>query len=190
MAQIIAGFVQQQDQVAKLMLALQGANFDEKHISSFYVNPPGQHDVLPQGGDRFDSPGTKEVLTGVAIGASGGSLLGAALGVIAIPIGGPFAPVLGAATGAHIGSLIGSVSEMKDQGAIEAGGENALMQRKTGMMVAVSVEDAREEVDAIHIFNSFGAIDIETSVGKIVDGDWCDFDPLSTPNLVIQKPLQ
>jgi hypothetical protein len=186
MSHIIAGFVQEQDQVTKLMLALQNAKFDEKHISSFYVNPPGQHDLLPQGGDRFDSPGTKEVLTGVAIGASGGSLLGAALGVVAIPIGGPFAPVLGAATGAHIGALIGSVSEMKDQGATEIGGENALRQRKTGMMVAVCVEGAREEVDAIDIFNSFGALDIESGVGKIVDGDWCDFDPLTTPHLVAQ----
>lgn len=190
MSHIIAGFVQQQDQVVKLMLALQSAKFDEKHISSFYVNPPGQHDILPQGGDRFDSPGTKDVLTGVAIGASGGSLLGAALGVVAIPIGGPFAPVLGAAAGAHIGSLIGSVSEMKDKGEIEVGGENVLRQRKTGMMVAVSVKDASEEVEAIHIFNTFGAVDIESSAGKIVDGDWHDFDPLTTPHLVFQTSLQ
>ncbi|MFZ6800418.1 hypothetical protein [Undibacterium sp. Di24W] len=186
MPQIIAGFIQQQDQVIQLMLALRSAKFDEKYISSFYVNPPGQHDILPQGGDRFDSPGTKEVLTGLAIGVSGGGLLGAALGVVVIPIGGPFAPVLGAATGAHIGALIGSVSEMKDQGAGEVGGENTLRQRKTGMMVAVCVEGAREENDAIDIFNAFGAVDIESSVGKIVDGDWCDFDPLTTPHLIAQ----
>jgi hypothetical protein len=190
MSHIIAGFVQQQDQVTQLMLALQNAKFDEKHISSFYVNPPGQHDILPQGGDRFDSPGTKEVLTGIAMGASGGGLVGAALGVVAIPIAGPLAPILGAATGAHIGSLIGSVAEMKDKGATEVGGDNALRQRKTGMMVAVCVKDAREEVDAIHIFNSFGAVDIEKSVGKIIDGDWHDFDPLTTPQLVTQTPPQ
>ncbi|MBC3808008.1 hypothetical protein H8K52_11690 [Undibacterium seohonense] len=190
MSHIIAGFVQQQDQVAKLMLALQAAKFDEKRISAFYVNPPGQHDILPQGGDRFDSPGTKEVLTGVAIGASGGGLLGAALGVVAIPIGGPFAPVLATAAGAHIGSLIGSVSEMKDKGQPEVGGENASRQRKTGMMVAVYVMDAIEEVEVIQILNSFGALDIETSVGKIVDGDWHDFDPLTTPHLVKKTPLQ
>uniref|UniRef100_UPI0037521A16 hypothetical protein n=1 Tax=Undibacterium sp. TaxID=1914977 RepID=UPI0037521A16 len=162
MSHIIAGFVQQQDQVAKLIQALHSAKFAEKDISSFYLNPPGQHDLLPQGGDRFDSPGTKEVLTGVAIGASGGSLLGAALGVVAIPIGGPFAPVLGAAAGAHIGSLIGSVSEMKEKGETEIGGENVLRQRKTGMMVAVCVKDTVEEVDAIHVFKSFGAVDIES----------------------------
>jgi hypothetical protein len=190
MSHIIAGFVQQQDQVAKLMLALQAAKFDEKRISAFYVNPPGQHDILPQGGDRFDSPGTKEVMTGVAIGASGGGLLGAALGVVAIPIGGPFAPVLATAAGAHIGSLIGSVSEMKDKGQPEVGGENASRQRKTGMMVAVYVMDAIEEVEVIQILNSFGALDIETSVGKIVDGDWRDFDPLTTPHLVAEKLLQ
>ncbi len=190
MAQIIAGFVQQQDQVAKLMLALQGANFDEKRISSFYVNPPGQHDILPQGGDRFDSPGTKEVLTGFAIGASGGGLLGAALGVVAVPIGGPFAPVLGAAAGAHIGSLIGSVSEMKEKGETEIGDENILRQRRAGMMVAVCVEDAHEEADAIHIFNSCGGVDIERGVGKIVDGDWRDFDPLTAPHLVMQTSVR
>jgi hypothetical protein len=190
MSHIIAGFVKQQEQVAKLMLALQSAKFDEKRISSFYVNPPGQHDILPQGGDRFDSPGTKEVLTGVAIGASGGSLLGAALGVVAIPIGGPFAPALGAAAGAHIGSLIGSVSEMKDKGETEVGGENVLRQRRTGMMVAVGVQDTNEEVEAIQIFNSFGAVDIESSAGTIVDGDWRDFDPLTTPHFVKKTPLQ
>lgn len=190
MSHIIAGFVQQQDQVARLMLALQGAQFDEKHISSFYVNPPGQHDVLPQGGDRFDSPGTKEVLTGVAIGASSGVLVGAALGVIAIPLGGPFAPALGAAAGAHIGSLIGSVAEMKDKDAAESGGENVLKQRKTGMMVAVCVKDLMEKNNAIHIFNAHGAVDIESSEGQIVDGDWRDFDPLTPPQLVIQARLQ
>lgn len=190
MSNIIAGFVQQQDQVAKLMLALQSAKFDGKHTSSFYVNPPGQHDILPQGGDRFDSPGTKEVLTGVVIGASGGSLLGAALGTVAIPIAGLFAPALGAAAGAHIGSLIGSVSEMKDKGATEEGGENVLRQRRTGMMVAVSVKNTIEEAEAIQIFNSFGAVDIESCVGQIVDGDWHDFDPLTTPHLVKKTPLQ
>jgi hypothetical protein len=58
------------------------------------------------------------------------------------------------------------------------------------MMVAVYVMDAIEEVEVIQILNSFGALDIETSVGKIVDGDWHDFDPLTTPHLVKKTPLQ
>ncbi len=184
MAHIIAGHIQQQDQVAHLLDALRDAQFDEGKITSFYLNPPGQHDLYPTGGDRDQSPGAKETGTGLAYGMAGGGFVGAAIGLAGTPVMGPLAPALGAAVGAHLGSLMGVVSELKEKGEDEAGGENAREQRHAGMMVAVSVADPAQEKTALDVLRSFGAKEIERSEGEIIDGDWRDFDPLDIPDLI------
>ena len=66
MAHIIAARLQEQDQIANAVAALKDAGFNEASISSFYVNPPGQHDLFPLGGDREDSPGAKDAEIGRA----------------------------------------------------------------------------------------------------------------------------
>lgn len=70
MAHIIAGHFQQQEQLAVEKLV--GVGFSTDQISSFYVNPPGQHDLYIVGGDRDISPGAKESGHGVVVGAASG----------------------------------------------------------------------------------------------------------------------
>ncbi len=59
MAHIIAGYLQQQEQVQEAINQLIGAGFAKKKISAFYVNPAGQHDLYPIGGDQDKSPGAQ-----------------------------------------------------------------------------------------------------------------------------------
>lgn len=181
MENIIAGRLQQQEQVQQAIDQLIDAGFTENKISSFYVNPAGQHDLYPIGGDRDESPGAKETETGIAVGVTAGGAIGASVGVAGIPVAGPVAPVIGGLVGAYVGSLIGSLSEMKEVGESEIGGENAVPQRKAGMVVAVSAPDAEKENSAIAILKSLGADQIEHAQGTIVDGDWQDFNPLAVP---------
>ena len=60
MTVIIAGRFEQQDEVQEAISALQRAGAPPSQISSFYVNPPGQHDMFPIGGDRDESPGAED----------------------------------------------------------------------------------------------------------------------------------
>src|SRR5690606_36735755 len=57
MATIIAGRFAQQEEVQHAIAALQQAGAPAAQITSFYVNPQGQHDLYPVGGDRDESPG-------------------------------------------------------------------------------------------------------------------------------------
>jgi hypothetical protein len=184
MTHIIAGRLQQQEQVEHIVSEIINAGFRQDNISTFYLNPPGQHDVYPIGGDRDKSPGAKETGIGMGYGAVGGGAVGAAVGLVGTPVLGSLAPALGALVGAHVGSLLGSLAEMKETGEDEEGGENAVQQRKSGMMVAVSVNDVVQENTVVHVLQSLGAADIELAEGNIVNGDWGDFDPLVPPHII------
>lgn len=173
MTVIIAGRFAQQDEVQVAIAALQQAGAPADQISSFYVNPAGQHDTYPIGGDRDESPGAEDSDKGTVIGLGTGGVVGGAAGAVAGPLGAG----IGALVGAHIGSLVGSLS---------ATDENKDMppQRKSGMLVAVGVSSETEEAKAIDTLRSVGATCIERSEGQIVSGDWVSFDPLSTPIFV------
>jgi hypothetical protein len=54
---IIAGRFSIQSQVTGAVEALHREGFSADHISSFYVNPPGQHDLYRYGGDLDRSHG-------------------------------------------------------------------------------------------------------------------------------------
>ena len=116
MSQIIAGRFNEQDQVTRAIAAMVDAGFPQDGISSFYLNPPGQHNLYSIGGDRDDSPGAHEASTGVAAGAATGGAVGAGVGLIGAPVFGPVGPAVGALVGAHVGGLIGSLSQMKEKG--------------------------------------------------------------------------
>ncbi|CAN5441760.1 hypothetical protein BH11PSE11_BH11PSE11_30460 [soil metagenome] len=184
MTHIIAGRMQQQDQVEHAISRLIEAGFSEDQITSFYVNPPGQHDMFPLGGYRDKSPGAKESDEGMARGAAAGGAIGAAVGIASAPVTGPVGTAVGALVGAHIGSLVGSLSEMKEKGEGEVGGENADLPRRSGMVVAVGVSDPAKEDDIIEVLESIGADQIELAEGTIVDGNWEDFNPLQPPRLL------
>jgi hypothetical protein len=184
MTHIIAGHFQQQEQVSQAIDRLLNAGFTQDKISTFYLNPPGQHDLYPVGGDRDKSPGAKETGHTVARGVASGGVIGGAAGLAGIAVAGPMAPAAGALVGAHIGSLIGSLSGMKESGEKEEGDENIAVQRKSGMMVAVSADQSENENNAVEILRSLGAEQIELADGTIADGNWEDFDPLAIPRLL------
>jgi hypothetical protein len=177
---IVAGHFQLQDQADQARLELIKAGFPEDQISIFYLNPPGQHDLYELGGDRDQSPGAEEAPPAVVKGVSGGSLVGAVVGVATEPVTGPLGPILGALVGAHVGSLF-SLSKMKEAGEPEDGAENAVEPRKPGMLVAVALSDPADEGRVLDLLHALGAHHIERAQGTIADGDWVDFDPLSTP---------
>lgn len=176
MSTIIAGHFQLQDSAQDACEAFKAAGFDGARISTFYNNPPGQHAVIPTGGDRVASPGAKDTPEGVAKGEVTGAAVGAALGAASIPVTGPLGPVLGGLVGAHVGSLY-SFSELKDKD------ESGPPPRHATMMVAVAVEPGGE-ARAIELMRRQGAQQVERAEGLIENGDWKDFDPLSVPQFV------
>ncbi|HEY0844768.1 MAG TPA: hypothetical protein VGE12_05345 [Noviherbaspirillum sp.] len=187
MTTIIAGRMQQQSAVEDTMEELERAGFVRDRLASFYVNPPGQHDAYPIGGDHAVSRGAHETDKGAAAGVAAG----AAVGLAAAPFLGPVGVATGSLVGAHVGGLVGGLSKMKDRGETGEHGEdadNAVPPRKAGLMLAVAVGDSDQAEQAIRILRSLGATDIERAEGSIENGDWVDFDPLSTPALVEYAP--
>ncbi|MES2535806.1 MAG: hypothetical protein V4632_08025 [Pseudomonadota bacterium] len=188
MATIIAGRFQQQNEVQKAVSALVSAGFSREQISSFYVNPPGQHDQYALGGDHDKSPGAEDSGTGSSSGMAAGGVVGAAVGAMTAPLTGPLGVVTGAFVGAHIGSLVGTLGSLEEDGA--ASDENAVPVRHSGMMVAISVPDGNAEDQAIGLLRSLGASDIERTSGTIAGGDWTSFDPAAPPSLIDGNPTQ
>lgn len=180
MSDIIAGHFQLQDQIEQARAALVQAGFANERISAFFVNQPGQHDTYEYGGDREKSPGAKETPAGVGKGVAVGGAVGAAIGAATAIVTGPAGPVVGALVGAHVGSLY-SLNSMKEAGEAEEGGENRAEPRKPGMLIAVALADAAERERALGVLRSLGADHLEQAQGTIANGDWSDFDPLSTP---------
>lgn len=179
---IIAGRFQQQSSASEAVEELQRAGFSPEHISSFYVNPPGQHDTYPIGGDHAISRGAKKSDKGVVMGA----LTGGAVGAATVPFLGPIGPITGGLLGAHIGGLMGSLSQMKEQGESEEENdtENAQPLRHSGMLVAVSVFNDNQQKQAAALLDSLGATEIERADGRIENGDWSDFDPAASPHFL------
>ncbi|KQV46570.1 hypothetical protein [Duganella sp. Root336D2] len=176
MATIIAGHFQLQETALDVCEAFKAAGFAAGRVTNFFNNPPGQHNVIPTGGDRAESPGAKQTPQAVAKGEVTGAAIGAAAGAAAIPLAGPLGPVLGGLVGAHVGSLY-SFSEMKEKN------ESGPPPRHSGMMVAVAVDEG-QEARAIELMRQQGAEKIERAQGLIENGDWKDFDPLSVPQFV------
>lgn len=182
MSTIIAGRFLQQTQIEHTIEELVRAGFGRDRISAFYVNPPGQHDSYPIGGDHAVSPGAHESDKGVAIGAA----TGAAVGVAATPFLGPVGTVTGGLLGAHVGGLVGSLSKMKERG--ETGehaedADNAAPVRHSGLLLAIAV-DPDDSDHAANLLRSMGAMELERAEGTIENGDWIDFDPTATPHIL------
>ena len=186
---IIAGRFQQQTQIEHTVEEMVRAGFSRDRISAFYVNPPGQHDSYPIGGDHAVSPGAHETDKGVAMGAA----TGAAVGIAATPFLGPVGTVTGGLLGAHIGGLVGSLSQMKEKGETGENAEdadNAAPVRHSGLMLAIAVGSQDDEDHAANLLRSMGALELERAEGTIENGDWVDFDPTATPQLLHHTPQQ
>lgn len=194
MTTLIAGRFSQQEHAENASAQLVRSGFSPRDMSLFYVNPQGQHDIHPIGGDRDESPGTHHASSGAVVGAAGGVGMGTLVGAATLPVLGPAGPLLGAAIGAYTGSLVGALNTMKkheehDENAdmahqqhaeareegIESDEENA-HPRKAGVLLAVAVATPEQRASAINILGST-ALEVEEAEGQLQNGQWTDFDP-------------
>ena len=76
MATIIAARVQTQQRAQELMEQLLARGLPASDMQAFYVNPPGQHDLLPIGGDVDADTGTQKSGGGQAAGVAAGAAAG------------------------------------------------------------------------------------------------------------------
>lgn len=184
MTTIIAGRFELQTDAQVAADALVRAGFPADRISVFYVNPAGQHDQTPIGGDRDQSPGAEGTGKGDAAGIAAGGAVGAAVGAITAPLTGPIGAITGAFVGGHVGQLVGAMSATKDDGS--GAGENRIPVRQAGMLVAVEAGGGAQD-RAADALRSAGAADLEIGEGTIVAGDWQDFDPVAPPRFIDQQ---
>ena len=187
MATIIAGRFEQQEQAEHAVAELVRAGFGKDRIASFFINPPGQHDQYPIGGDEDESPGAHDAKSSAMIGAAAGTGIGLAAGLVTLPLLGPGAAIAGVGACAYIGSLVGALNEMNHTGASNESGDNPsdhemtnnqVLVRKSGMMVAVQVPESDQQDNVVHILRGLGATDLERTDGTVRAGQWQDFDPL------------
>lgn len=182
MTLVIAGRFDDQDKAKELTEALQQAGISKEKVSVFFVNPEGQHHVLPFGGDENHSPGTSEAGKGAWIGAGAGAAAGAAVG----STGGPVGAVIGAGVGAYTGSLAGAVSKTDDRPESDsdtAREEGTVTDRKSGLHVAAELNPEQKDKVA-ELIRDHGGKDVEEADGKIEDSHWLDFDPTKPVRLV------
>ena len=189
MTTIITGNFQQQDEAKRAVSDLAGAGFATDQTTTFFVNPPGQHDLTPVGGDEDESPGTEGAAGGSASGAAVGGAIGVAVGLATLPMLGPGAAVAAAGVGAYAGSLYGALGATDDRNNPETQAAREEFRRgspprKSGMLVAVTAPASARQDAAILILRAHGATDIERREGTIVAGDWTDFNPLTPLRLV------
>lgn len=186
---IIAGRFETQEKAEKACAALQDGGFEKDHISLFFVNPHGQHDIYPIGGDEPTSPGAEKAGRGALVGGGIGAAVGVALGVAAAPVLGPVGAVVGGGIGAYTGSLVGAMEETSNESEVDKMAKETplekdhLTKRQSGMHVAVKVTDATRK-HAIDLLRRHGAEDLEEEQGELRSGEWVDFDPRKAVQLL------
>jgi hypothetical protein len=188
MANIIAGIVETEEAANRAVAALEAQGFGRDDVTTFYLNPPGQHATYPIGGDTHHDAGTKDAGKTAAAGAAVGGITGLALGTAvaaATDSGlGAVAAIAGAGVGAYVGSLAGGLSGTEQGKSHEATTEEPV-ERNAGYMIAVRADDDGAERKAIDILRAQGAHDMGRASGAWLPGAqpaWTDFDP--------RKPIQ
>jgi hypothetical protein len=157
--------------------------FVEEDVTLFFVNPRGQHDLNPGGGDRHVDPAStdtpKGAGAGVTIGAVGGAVVGAAIfSLFAAPL---LVSVIAAGVGAYIGSLVGAM--VLTRGGGKPGHRETVRHQShpSGVLLAVHVSPDNQ-FDAARLLREAGGVEIERATGRWQQGRWSDFDPM--------KPLE
>ena len=176
MSRIVCGRFDSTLDADAALAALRGEGFGESDTDSFYVGPPGQHDMTSVGGDApHSSAGSKQAGAGAAIGAFIGAIVGVAAGWVVSGEYGSFAILLAGGLGAYIGSFAGSMSRVRGGRRSEASVEHPVEPRG-GRMIAVNV-DRGNEARAVAILRQHRARDVGRAEGEWRDGSWRDFDP-------------
>lgn len=180
MATIIAGGFDVYSKTQEALGRLRAAGVADDNLCEFRVNPPGEHDMTPIGGDRMESPGAKHADEGAGKGAGVGAVAGAVAGITATPFLGPAGIAAGAAVGGYTGSLLGGMRETGKEA--QPDHEDV---RPAEALVAVNIDGgpvSAEEV--VRIFEECGAHQVEQAEGTWANGEWADFNPLSRPHLI------
>ena len=163
MANIIAGVVETEEAAKRVIEALEAQGFQSDDVTSFYLNPPGQHATYPIGGDTHHDAGTKDAgktaVAGAAIGGVTGLALGTAAAAAAEPGFAAIGAIAGAGVGAYVGSLAGGLTGTEQPARGEATREEP-EGRNAGYLIAVRA-DAGGETKAADTLRAHGAHDIE-----------------------------
>ena len=192
MANIIAARVQTQQRADDLMQQLQTRGITASDMQAFYVNPPGQHDLHPIGGDVDADTGTQKSGVGQAAGVAAGAAAGRAAGAVVGAAMPPLAPILAVAmagVGAHVGGMAGALSstrtsdEEKRETETSTPDHEAVDMRRGGMMLAVRVDPATEKT-VVEVLRADAVEDLERADGDWQDGQWVDFNPLQPPRKI------
>jgi hypothetical protein len=162
------------------------AGVAEDNLCEFRVNPPGEHDRTPVGGDRHASPGSKGAGKGATAGAAIGAVAGVAAGIAATPLMGPAGIIAGAGVGGYTGSLVGGMKETDSEAQPD---HEDVRPAEALVCVNVGAGDVTEE-EVIRIFEDCGAQQVERAEGTWAAGEWVDFDAVRPPNLIGGRDYQ
>ncbi len=180
MSTIIAGGFDVLADAETAVRRLEQAGVSRDDLCRFHINPAGEHNALPAGGDRDVSPGAHKASGGAGKGAAIGAAVGAVAGAATTPFLGPAGILAGAGAGAYAGSLWGSLKSIDKE---RSAGHDDVRPAET--LVAVNVDrTALSRDDVARIFEECGARQVETASGTWIDGEWSDFDPVSPPHLI------
>jgi hypothetical protein len=159
--------------------------FAEEDANIFFVNPPGQHDRHPLGGDHDVDPGLASSHRGAGLAAV---ILAALGGLVGFALAEMFhwqwawlVTLIGALVGAYGGSLIGAMEQSRKTPSLRAPGVQQRT-RHAGVLLAVHV-DAQRETEAAATLRDAGGKDVEKAAGRWQQGRWVDFDALKPPVL-------
>ena len=177
MSRIVCGRFDRTVDADAALAAFAREGFTDNDIDSFYVGPPGQHDMTPVGGDSpHSSAGSRQAGVAAAIGAVIGALVGLAAGWVLQLEQNGITWLLAAGLGAYIGSFAGAMSRVRGGRRREATVEHPVEPRG-GRMIAVNVDRLGTESRAVAILRQHRARNVGRAEGEWRDGSWRDFDP-------------
>lgn len=177
MSRIVAGRFDRTVDADAALAALAQEGFTDKDVDSFYVGPPGQHDMTPVGGDApHSSAGSRQAGYGGLVGALIGGLVGLVAGWVVASEYGVIAVLLAAGLGAYIGSFAGGMARVRGGRKSEASIEHPV-EPLGGRMIAVNVDRPGADARAIDVLRRHRARNIGRAEGDWRDGAWRDFDP-------------
>ncbi|GAA4327969.1 membrane protein [Pigmentiphaga soli] len=165
-----------------------GQGIAEEDVSIFFVNPAGQHDRYPLGGDTRADPGARHAHFGALAGAGLVGMAGAAVGGL-VWIYGDVSPLMLAIAimvGAYIGSLAGALVATRSAARRAVAGHSTGV-RRAGVLTAVHVTPDNE-AQVARTLKACGGLDVEKAAGRWRDGNWVDFDPVAPPVLSDKVP--
>lgn len=170
--------------------ALFGKGYAPEAVSIFFVNQPGEHARHPLGGDRRNDPSAEHSPKGAWMGAVLIGVAGLVFGLIALYGFGASGIVVVIATGigAYLGSLLGALLATRARPERRHRGVPT-ERRHAGVLTAVRVT-MESEAMAAQTLRDMGGRDVEQATGRWEDGNWVDFDPVSSPVLSDKVPPQ